>query len=142
MQLWQVWLSTGVVLLVVEMLTPGMFFFACFGLGAFIAAAAAHYGVHPTAVWLIFVSSSLILVALARSLSAKFLQGKGRPSNVDEYIGKEGLVTQAIAPHHPGVVRVGGESWRACAEAPIAVDQTVVIERIEGTSAFVKPVSN
>jgi len=134
------WLSAGVFLLVIEMITPGLFLFACFGLGAFVAAIAAAKGVEQTQVWLIFVSSSLVLVVLARTLAARFLQGKGRPSNVDEYIGREGIVLEAIAPHQPGVVRVGGESWRAKASSPIEVNATVVIERIEGTSAYVKKV--
>ncbi len=134
------WLSAGVFLLVIEMITPGLFLFACFGLGSFVAAVAAAKGVEQTQVWLIFVASSLVLVALARSLAAKFLQGKGRPSNVDEYIGREGLVLEAIAAHRPGVVRVGGESWRAKASTSIEVNATVVIERIEGTSAYVKKV--
>jgi len=48
---WKIWAITAVVLLIVEMLTPGLFFFVCLALGAGAAALAAYFTSNPLVPW-------------------------------------------------------------------------------------------
>jgi membrane protein implicated in regulation of membrane protease activity len=66
------------------------------------------------------------------------------PSNVDAVLGRTGIVTDRIAPHAPGRIRVGDEVWRARlshdAEGEPAREAgvTVTVESIEGVTLNVR----
>jgi membrane protein implicated in regulation of membrane protease activity len=61
------------------------------------------------------VSSALCLAYIA--VGRRFVRDRMRrpsiPTNTDALLGREGVVTQRIAPHEPGQVRVNDEVWRA-----------------------------
>lgn len=135
---WMQWVIGGVVLLVVEMLTPGAFFFACFAIAAFIAAATQYYLGIWWLNWIVFAVSALALILLARPLTKSLLKGDERPSNVDELIGKLALVQEQIAPHQLGTVKVGSEVWRAQADHVIEQGKEVIVKGVDGTRLIVE----
>ena len=58
-------------------------------------------------------------------------------------VGAHGLVTESIAAHAPGRVKIGGENWLAVspgAEAGIEAGRTVEVIEIVGATAHVRPV--
>lgn len=142
MQHWMIWLLVGIVLIVIEMATPGLFFFLCFGIGASLAALLAFFGFSQPVLWSAFIGSSIFLVLIARPLSKKFLKGDVRPSNIDEFIGKEALVTEPIAPHSNGTVKIRGEVWKAESAQQIPTGALVEVLKVEGTHLIVKKKEN
>lgn len=135
---WLVWSVVAAVLFVVELLTPSVFFLACFGLGAASAAVAAAYGVPPTGVWGIFLGVSGIAFAFIRPLVIRLGGGEQRSSNVDALIGAEGVVLKAVGPMTPGVVRVSSEEWRARSQEGLNEGEVVMVEGVEGASLHVR----
>lgn|SRR5262245_29047677 len=64
------------------------------------------------------------------------------PSNVDAVIGAEALVTQRVARHEPGMVRVKDEMWRAVpapdAAGPFEPGSVVKVESVDGVTLRVR----
>jgi membrane protein implicated in regulation of membrane protease activity len=66
------------------------------------------------------------------------------PSNADAVLGRTGVVTDRIAPHAPGRIKVGDEVWRARlahdAEGEPAREPgaTVTVESIDGVTLNVR----
>ncbi|MBI3993316.1 MAG: nodulation protein NfeD [Candidatus Lambdaproteobacteria bacterium] len=50
----------------------------------------------------------------------------------DNLVGRVGRVRHPIAPPHEGQVLLNGELWRARAQEPLAADDEVVVEAVEG----------
>lgn len=138
MEQWVVWLITAVFLIIVEMVTPSVFFFLCFGLGALITALLSYLGFSNWVLWINFFVSSIALILIAKPFASKYMQGESRPSNADELIGKEGVVLEALGTHKTGLVKVRGELWKAEAAEEINPDSLVEVLSIDGTHLIVK----
>ena len=63
-------------------------------------------------------------------------------SNVDALMGKKALVTQAIEPKKPGMIKVDGELWRAESDEIIEANTWVEIAAVDGAHLHVKKVKN
>jgi membrane protein implicated in regulation of membrane protease activity len=67
-----------------------------------------------------------------------------RATNIDVVIGRTALVTERIAPHAAGMVRLGDELWRATlkdegpAAVPVEPGATVVVDSVEGVTLKVR----
>jgi membrane protein implicated in regulation of membrane protease activity len=138
------WLVIAIVLLVIEMVTPGIFFFACFSVGAFAATLAAFLGCPSWAVWVIFSSVSILLIFLVAPLARRWM--KKIPSTPVGLDSLEGQRAQVIEPIDPGTgkgqVRLSnGAIWRAMSDLPIAEGSHVEIVCITGTRLQVNPSS-
>jgi membrane protein implicated in regulation of membrane protease activity len=131
------WLIAGVLLLLVELTTPGFFFFISFAFGCLFGAVAAWCGY--SFVW---QAASVIVVALIqfnamRHTLKKFTQTVHAPTNTHALLGKRAVVTQEVLPTHTGVVKIGGESWAASSEFKCSVGSVVKVLRIEGNRVIV-----
>ncbi len=134
------WLIACVAFVILEILPPPThFFFVCMAFGALGASIAALFSTLPWLPWVVFAVTSVALTPLMIPLAKFLFTPKPHASNVDALIGQKALVTEAIRPGAPGVVKVHGESWRAVSEESVlAVDDWVVIEKIEGASVIVR----
>jgi len=85
---------------------------------------------------------AFVYLAFFRRTVKSRLTGPNRPTNIDVVMGKTGIVTERIAPHAPGIVRVGDELWRAALadETAAARDPgaTVVVDSVEGVTLKVR----
>ena len=141
---WQwIWLAAAVAGVVGEIATAGTFFLLPFGIGAALACALAFLGVGLGLQWLVFVVVSIAAVAATRPL-AKRLDSSGSPSAVGarRWVGQSGTVLRAIPPgHEAGVVRIGGEEWRAQSRDGVAVPAgaRVLVVEVTGTRLVVLP---
>lgn len=139
---WFLWLMAGLILLILEVLTPG-FILACFGIAAILASASAGIGFGLNGQLIVFAFGILLSGLLIRPIFFKLLKGDQKQvSNIDAYRGKVGQVTLAIDPvHNSGRVKVGGEDWKAAlvtpSAEPIPAGTTVTVDRIEGATIFV-----
>ncbi len=87
---------------------------------------------------------AFVYLAFLRGKIRSRLTGPDRPTNVDALIGRTGMVTERIAPHAAGMVRLGDELWRATLKhdgegaAAIEPGATVVVDSVEGVTLKVR----
>lgn len=87
---------------------------------------------------------AFIYLAFLRRRIRSRLSGPNRATNVDQVLGRTGLVTERIAPHAAGMIRVGDELWRASLKddeegaAAIEPGATVVVDSVEGVTLKVR----
>lgn len=135
------WLSIALVFLLLEIATPGLFFFLAFALGAACGAIGAYLGVSLMAQCLITLGGFAVSFVVLKQLFAK--KGAGElhaKTNIDALVGKVGLVTKALPSHGSGYVSLGGESWSARSHyaKAIEVGSTVRVVRVQGNNLIVE----
>ncbi|MCX5782051.1 MAG: NfeD family protein [Elusimicrobia bacterium] len=134
------WIIAGLALFVVEIITPGSFFFACLGIGALCSALVS---VFISVTWIqfaVFVAGSLISMYTIRPLAKRLIKSEGKKSNVDELIGQKAPVTELINPPNFGRVKISGEIWMAQGEEKIEPGSMVEILAVEGTKLKVRKI--
>lgn len=132
-----IWLAAFVVFLIIEILTPSMFFIG-FAISALIAGIIGFFA--PEAYYWqigVFIFASIIILPFTRRLANRITKESPQQSNVDLMIGKTAIVTQAIDPDSGGMVKFEGETWRATADEAIDVHQKVIINSVSGTKVHV-----
>ncbi|WP_373230190.1 NfeD family protein [Cohnella sp.] len=126
MEWWVIWFIVGGVLLIAELLTL-TFYLLWLGLGAVIAAVVALF--LPDGFVLQALSggvSALVLTIFTKPLTRKFRKSRGYRDVIDELIGKQGIVIEAIINGKPGIVKVGNETWSA-----VSVNNLNIEERVQ-----------
>lgn len=85
---------------------------------------------------------AVLYIAAGRKWVRSRTQLSNSPSNVDALIGQKGRVTQRIAPHEPGQVKVRDEVWRAVAAAdangPIESGAEITVLGVDGVTLKVR----
>lgn len=112
-----------------------------FALGAVAAAIAAAFGLGTIAQVVIFLTVSLILMALTAPLCKKFRIGEKTPTNADRLIGCTGIITEDVDPlQGKGEVRVGGQTWsvQVRGDGRAKVGDNVIVDDIEGAHLVVR----
>jgi len=128
-----IWLYIGAGLMLAEILVPGfvLFFFGLSAatLGVLILVLPESFQL--TLAWqlaLFSLFSVVYLVTLRRYLKSVFLgDSEDRLSASDDFAGRTGEVTSAIAVGVPGRVTVGDAEWDAVSVAPISAGTKVKI---------------
>ena len=139
---WSLWLIMGILLFISEIAGIGMFFFACLGIGALLTALLVLIVIPGWIQWVFFVFASVLSIYFIRPVAVRFFKPKdGVKSNVDALIGKKALVTEAIDPMKPGMIKVDGELWRAESDVRIDTNVWVEIETVHGAHLHVKQVN-
>lgn len=138
------WLSLGVVLLIVEVVTGG-FWIGFFGVGGLVTALAlwteAITGLNAQlAVFL--VSSILPLVVLRKPLMT-WLNRDAQASRFNDAVGQTAVVVQDIVPPGVGRVEYQGSTWEADSAAGerLTANTRVQIVRQDGTRLSVRAIS-
>ena len=142
-------LIIGLILLAIEVATPGQTFMAIPGTVA-VALGLISMMVGP---WLFsqFWYAPVIAVLIALPVTAVTVWGykklsKGHPPTTlvgDSLIGRQGVVTVAIEPDNiKGKVKIGNESWSASAEYEMPVGTRVEVVSSEGVHVQVERVEN
>jgi hypothetical protein len=123
------WLLFGIVLLFVELATPG-FVVMFFGMAAITVALLDWLlPLGQIVPWLLFAVLSVVYILLLRKLLKKiFLGDKDAPDRLsDTFIGKYAKVVEPIAPGKPGKVEFSGCAWEAESNSDLAVGERVRI---------------
>jgi len=88
--------------------------------------------------WQAGLGISLLLTIGYMIVGRKFVKSKlaitSKETNIDQLIGKEGLVVKDIVKHSSGQVKVGTETWRAVSDQEIKKGTKVKIQSIEGVT--------
>lgn len=139
--MWIVWLVVFVASIVIEAVTAELvsIFFCAGSLVALIVSFI------PGVSWwievvLFVVISGASLLGL-RPLMKKFLNKEKRATNVDEMIGKRGVMLKGCDEFHPGEIKLNGVTWTAINlvdNEEIKENEKVVIVGIDGNKLIVK----
>ena len=120
------WLSSGIFLIAVEFLVPGLVM-VFVGLGALTVALGMHLG-HVDGVleqFITFFISSIIYLLTLRFLVLRFVPSATRKENIDEDEEVMGSIVEIVADINSGEfgrIEHSGSTWQACAEG----DQTIL----------------
>ena len=140
---WWHWLVVGLLLVLVELATPGGFFMIFFGIAALIVGLMAGAGFGGP-VWMQLLMFSVISVAslmLFRTRLLKWMQVDPQAPEVDSLIGEIGQLEGAIGPGQMGRIEVRGAAWSArnatALELPRGMRCRVV--RVKGLTLEVEP---
>ena len=140
MNLWAIiWLALIVVFIIMEAATVQLIS-TWFAVGALAAMIVSLIGGE---VWLqvvVFLTVSIVLLALLWPMARKHLKPKLVATNADALIGKVCTVTEAIDPIEGGRVKLGDVTWSARSEKEIPAGTQVKILKIQGAKVFVEEV--
>jgi membrane protein implicated in regulation of membrane protease activity len=134
--LWWAWALLGLVLLGVEVFTPGGFFVLFFGVGALVVSVLVGLGLGGPAwtQWLIFSVVSVVSLLLFRNrLLARFGHDEPTP-RLDTLEGEVALPLEDLAPGAVGKAELRGTVWTArnTDAAPLARGQRSRVVRVDG----------
>lgn len=137
-----VWLAFAVAGIVGEIATAGTFFLFPFGIGAGVACLLAFLGVDVGIQWIAFIVSSIAALAATRPIAKRLDRAGPGTVGANRWVGQQGLVLRTIAgEHEAGLVRIGGEEWRARSRenVPVPAGSTVLVVDVVGTHLVVLP---
>jgi inner membrane protein len=139
---WWPWLLLGLVLLGLELTTPGGLYLLFFGAGAIVVGLLSAFGpVQP--LWVqVLLFSVLSLVALGlfrRSLLVRLRPG-GPERTVDDMVGETALVLEDLPVDGVGKVELRGSTWHArnVGKINLTAGQSCAVERVEGLTLWVR----
>jgi membrane protein implicated in regulation of membrane protease activity len=148
--IWYIWLILGALFIVAEMFTSG-FVLLWFGIGALVAALLAATGLVglPLQI-LVFLVVSTALTVASRTIFERFLMrgspGRELKTGMDTMPGQMGVVVEpSKGALQEGAVRVFASTWRAFpseGEGPLEEGEQVEIERVEGSTVYVRRVES
>jgi membrane protein implicated in regulation of membrane protease activity len=142
-EIWR-WLWTGlaIVMGIGEIFTAG-FFLLPFAIGAAASAVLAWIGVSIMAQWFVFFGVSLVAMVYLRRFINR--QDEVTPQSVgaNRWANSRGIVLEAIDPlTSAGMVRIGGEEWRATSDQKIPAGSQVIVREVTGARLVVTPIES
>ncbi|HET9870178.1 MAG TPA: NfeD family protein [bacterium] len=105
------WGLLAVSLFIAEVATAS-FFFLWIGAGAAVTALASFFVGPDWAQCLVFLLTSIFLVAVSRPWAARISPKTARLANVDSLVGQEGRIARPLRAPGQAYAVVEGESWR------------------------------
>jgi membrane protein implicated in regulation of membrane protease activity len=140
---WSVWLLLGAALVLVELMTPGGFYFIFFASAALIVGLLVASGLVGPA-WsqgLLFSLLSIASLLLFRKrLLEMFRPSESLTEGMADVVGGVVVLLEDLAPDALGKAEFRGTRWAArnAAQETLKSGQRCRIERIEGLTLFVK----
>ena len=136
-----IWLSVGVVLLLIEVTTGG-FWLGFFGIGALVASALAWLGVVEgiNGQLGVFLIASVLPLVLTRRMLVRWLDQKMPDAPAIDAAGQTAVVVSEVGPQTVGRVEFQGSTWDAesAGSERLPVGTHVRIIRQDGTRLFVR----
>ena len=141
MEYWQLLVIAGVVFIIIEMLTPVLFFLNL-ALACFVTAVLAFYIFDWNILIPSFVAFSALFLLVLRPLLIKTKQNGNKKTGMEEkYVGKIAKVTETVTSKS-GLVSIYDERWNARSESgeEIPDGAEVKIVRYESLLLYVEKV--
>ena len=139
---WWMWAVLGFALLMLEMATPGGFYFIFFGASAFVVGALDLAGFTGSA-WMEWMLFSIFAAGTTALFRQKVLErfGPKMPSGeVDTLIGEVATPLEGIQPGGVGKAELRGTSWNAfnAGSQGLSRGQRCLVERVDGLTLFIR----
>jgi membrane protein implicated in regulation of membrane protease activity len=140
--IWWYWMLLGLVLLGVEMATPGGFYILFFGLAALIVGSLAGLGFAQAEwiQWLLFSGLAILSLLVFRGpLLAWIKTQEVETPAVDSMGGETAIPLEDLAPGGTGKAELRGTTWTAhnAGPAPLKKNQRCKVERVEGLTLWI-----
>ena len=141
-----IWLMIAGVLSAGEMFVAGSFILIPFGISAAVAMVMAFFGAPLILDWVVFVGLGAVLFSVFWKKSRKSMAAMESPPGAghDRLIGALGQALEDIpdGPSSSGLVKTGGEEWRAISDSgPILSGSVIEIIEVRGTRVVVQMAS-
>ena len=140
---WHWWMYAGILLLILEVFTPG-FIVACLGIGALTASGAAYFGMNIDAQLITFAISTSVSLFIIRPILLKRGGNEEKiKTNTDALIGRTGTVVEAIDNNtQKGRVLIDGDQWKAHTNSTEFIPENTKVEvtSIDSTILTVKKI--
>ncbi len=138
---WWMWAVLGFALFGCEMLTPGGFYFAFFGVGALVTAAIAWLGLTPASwiEWLLFTIVSVVCLVPLRGRLVRWASA-GEPRRVDSIVGEEAVVLDDLDPGGVGKGELRGTTWtiRSTGVRTLRRGERARVARVDGLTLWLE----
>jgi membrane protein implicated in regulation of membrane protease activity len=139
---WWMWFVLGFALLMLEMATPGGFYFIFFGASAFLVAVLDLAGIVESA-WMEWMLFSIFAAGATTLFRQRVLNrfGPRMPSGeVDTLIGEVATALEGIQPGAVGKAELRGSSWTAFNSGSRQLErgQRCRVERVDGLTLFIR----
>jgi len=139
---WWYWMLLGLVLLGIEMVTPGGFYILFFGLAALIVGSLAGLGFAQAEwfQWLLFSGLAILSLLVFRGPLLGWLkkQEKDLPA-VDTLAGESAIPLEDLAANGTGKAELRGTTWTAhnAGLSPLMKGQRCKVERVEELTIWI-----
>jgi membrane protein implicated in regulation of membrane protease activity len=140
---WWTWILLGFALILLELATPGAFYFLFFGASALLVGVLVGFGI-STSQWLDWLLFSVFAVGAIAFLRPTLLRRFG-PSmdgpTVDSLIGEIATALERIQGNGGiGKVEMRGSTWNACntGDHVLTRGERCRVERVEGLMLYVR----
>src|SRR6185503_19637106 len=140
--IWWIWIVLGLALLVLEIATPGGFYFIFFGGSAILVGFLTASGLLATD-WLEWLLFSVFAIGSTAVFRKPLLQ-KFSPTipnrEVDSLVGETATAMEAIQPGAIGKAELRGTAWSAVnnSQDSLVRGQRCRVERVDGLTIFVR----
>ena len=140
--IWWYWMLLGLVLLGVEMATPGGFYILFFGLAALAVGTVTGAGFIQAEwlQWLLFSALAILSLLVFRGplLARIKTQDKEMPP-VDSIVGESAMPLEDLTPSGTGKAELRGTTWTAHNAGPALLKkgQRCKVERVEGLTLWI-----
>jgi membrane protein implicated in regulation of membrane protease activity len=140
---WWMWLGAGLVLLLIEVLTPGSLFWIFFAAGALVVSLVTLAAPSVNFAWQAvgFVGFSTFSLLLFRKPLLRWLDERSpRTEQVDALVGETGVTLTEIPAGAVGKVELRGATWNATniGSAAIPVSVRCRVEKVDGLMLFIR----
>ena len=139
--LWWYWMVLGLILMGLELATPGGFYLLFFGLSALVVGALGGFDLSGPdwMQWLLFSALAVVSLLFFRGPLLRAMKRADYPGEVDSLVGEQATVLISIAAGAMGKVELHGSTWNACNTGPGALikDQRCRVERVDGLTLWV-----
>ena len=133
----EAWLIFFIILVIVELITVNLVTI-WFAFGALVTSLVSLYTTDTVILLAVFTLVSLLLLLITKPVVKKLKVKKVVATNLDQVIGKTGVVTEPIAKDKIGEVKVLGKRWSAYSDREISKDKKVKILSISGVKLKVE----
>ncbi|MDD2214232.1 MAG: NfeD family protein [Oscillospiraceae bacterium] len=137
------WIALAVIMLVLELLTPGNLIFVWFAVGALGGLAARALGAGLPLQIIVFAAVSLVSLLLARRFLWKKLQTRPVATNADRLIGCTFSLSQTLTQDSNVRETMEGDSWLLAPldNQTIPAGTLVRVDHLSGVRLVVTPVA-
>ena len=133
----ETWLIFFIILVIIELITINLVTI-WFAFGALVTSLVSLYTANTVILLAVFTLVSLLLLLITKPVVEKLKVKKVVATNLDQVIGKTGVVTEPIVKDKIGEVKVLGKRWSAYSDREISKDKKVKILSISGVKLNVE----
>ena len=139
---WWLWIVLGFALLLLEIATPGAFYFIFFGASALVVGVLALTGVVSTQwmEWMLFSIFAAGSIAIFRKPLLDRFGADTSGRDIDSLVGEVATALEGIQPGGTGKAELRGSSWNVCNAGSqfLSRGQRCLVERVDGLTLFIR----